>query len=211
MADQIPAHPNNSVLRAPPRGLDDLGSLVSGLTGIGVKHYSSDGTNVTSVFTFTAFPITIPDATAYVGTKIYDFPRGWIHIQSACSYLTFTTTSAIAGTLNSGVTVSYGFGTVTASNVTLATTMINVLAGTGLTVPTFTSSTTINVASAAVTHATLGNPLPLNGSATALDLYFNIAVPTATDIDADATITCTGTLVVKWTNIGGWDFAASAA
>lgn len=210
MADQIPAHPNNTILRMQPRGLDTLGSQVA-LSGLDVKHYSSGGANILSVFTFTNFALSITDALAYSGVKIYDFPRGKIHFKGAVSYLAFTTTSAIASTLNSGVTVSYGFGTATASNATLATTMINVLAGTGQTVPTFTSSTTINVASAAVTHHTLANPIPIDGATTALDLYFNLAVPTATDIDADATLTVTGTLVIEWCNLGGWDFAASAA
>lgn len=206
MADQIPAFASNATINRPlPRGLDDVGNKVN-LAGLDVKTHCIGGGHFKTVFTFTAFALTITDALAYSGVKIYDFPRGKIHFKAAVSYLVFTTTSAIASTLNSGVTVSYGFGTATASSLTLATTMINVLAGTGQTVPTFTSSTVINVASAAVTHHTLANPIPIDGSATALDLYFNLAVPTNTDIDADATLTVTGTLVVEWSNLGGYDF-----
>lgn len=209
MADMIPAHPSNDTIgRRAPRGLDDVGTIVS-LAGLTVKHYNTGAGQFKSVFTFSAFALSITDSLAYSGVKIYDFPKGKIHFKAAVSYLAFTTTSVIASTLNSGVTVSYGFGTVTASSATLATTMINVLAGTGQTVPTFTSSTTINVASTAVTHHTLANPIPIDGSATALDLYFNLAVPTATDIDADATLTVTGTLVLEWSNLGGYDFVTT--
>lgn len=154
-------------------------------------------------FQFDAVSITITDALAYVGTKIYDFPEGLIMILAAVCRLTLTTTSTIASTLNSGVTVSFGFGSATASSATLATTMINVIPGTGVSPSTFTSSTTINVASAAVNaFLTLAPQPPLDGTATAVDLFFNLAVPTATDIDADATVAVNGYALVHWMMVG---------
>lgn len=199
--------PSPTIHKGRPRGLHDVGvpETISGLT---VEEFGGPSPHRLTVFTFSAMPLSITDSLAYSSKLIYTFPRGKIHVLGSASYLAFTTTSALATTLNSGVTVSYGFGTAAASNTTLALAMIDVLAGTGQTVPTFTSSTTINVASAAVTHHTLANPIPLDGSATALPLYFNLAVPTGSDIDGDATLTVTGTLSVHWINLGGWDYTA---
>lgn len=212
MADQIPAFASNATINRPlPRGLDDTGAKVN-LSGLDVKTHAIGGGYFKTVFTFTAFALTLTNttgSTGHQGVKIYDFPRGKIHFKAAVSYLAFTTTSVLASTLNSGTSVQYGFGTVTSSATTLATTMINVLAGTGQTVPTFTSSSTINVASTAVTHHTLANPIPIDGSTTALDLYFNLAA--ASGLSATATLTVTGTLVIEWSNLGGWDFQNSAA
>jgi len=188
-----------------PRGIDSDITPVS-LSGLSMKTYGVNGPFRQTVFTFTNFALSITDALAYSSVQIGTFPKGKIHVLSSVSYLAFTTTSAIASTLNSGVTVQYGFGSAAASATTLATTMINFLAGTGQTVPTFTSSTTINVASTAVTHHTLANPIPIDGSATALPIYFNLAVATGTDIDADSTLTVSGTWVVTWCNLGGYDF-----
>lgn len=194
-----------SIRRDRPVNIDQVGAVNPG-SGLTVTEYSFGPWRCTQ-FTFAAFEITIPDATAYVGTKIYDFPTGLIRIHDASGYFTLTTTSTIASTLNSGVTVNWGFGSATASNVTLATTMIDVLPGSGGTLPAFTSSTTIDVASAAdfdyLKHATAQNAAAiLDGSSTAIDLYFNLAVPTATDIDADATVELNGIGYVFWSLVG---------
>lgn len=154
-------------------------------------------------FVFEACELTIPNADAFLGTKIYDFPTGVIHVLDAVGALTLTTTSVIADTLNSGVTVNWGLGSATASNVTLATTMIDMLPGSGGTLPAFTSSTVINVASAKdvdyLKHATAQNAAAIfDGSGTAIDMYFNLAVPTNTDIDADATVEVDGVIYVYW-------------
>lgn len=160
-----------------------------------------------TTLTLTDMPLTLTDALAYVGKKIYDFPAGRIRVLDCVASLTFTTTSAIAGTLNSGVTVSWGLGSATASSTTLATTMQNFMPGSGETPKTFTSSTTINVAPATVTGflaAVSAAQLAaiLDGTSTAADMFLNIAVPTGTDIDADATLTVTGTIQITWYNGG---------
>lgn len=189
-----------------PPNTDQVGTIVS-KAGLSCVEYGGSGIIRKTVFTLAAMSITIPDATAYVGQQLYDFPAGRIRILGCCSSLAFTTTSTIASTLNSGVTVSYGIGTVTASSTTLATTMMNAMPGSGETVKTFTSSTTINVAGttvtgilAAVSAAQLG--ALIDGTATAADLYLNLAVPTGTDIDADATVTVTGSIELTWINEG---------
>lgn len=160
-----------------------------------------------TTLTFAATPLAITDALTYAGLKIYDFPAGRIRVLDCLASLAFTTTSVIASTLNSGVTVSYGFGSATASAATLATTMMNFMPGSGETVKSFTSSTTINVASAGVTGllaavsaAQLG--AILDGTATAVDMFLNLAVPTNTDIDGDSTLTVTGSLQFAWLNGG---------
>lgn len=149
--------------------------------------------------TLTNVPLSVTDASAYGSVKLLTLPEGQITLLSGIAKaLAFTTTSAIASTLNSGVTVQYGLGTAAASATTLATTMINVAPGSGQTVPTFTSSTTINVASTAV-NSILAAPTNLDGTGTALPIYLNVAVGTATDIDGDATLTVSGTVILTFT------------
>lgn len=160
-----------------------------------------------TVLTLTDTPITITDALAYAGIKLYDLPAGRIRILDCLSSLTFTTTSVLASTLNAGVTVSYGIGSVTASATTLATTMQNMMPGSGETPKTFTSSATINVASSAATGflaAVSAAQLAaiIDGTTTPVDVYLNVAVPTGTDIDGDATITVNGTITLTWVNLG---------
>lgn len=154
-----------------------------------------------SVFTLTAMPMTIRDTTSPAqggGQQIYDFPEGRILILGATGSVTVTTTSAIASTLNSGVSCRWGVGTVTQANVTLATTEQDLLP-----VTTFTSGTTINVANTA-TSAALAASAQFDGTTTAKDAFFNISVPTATDIDADATVAVNGTVTITWCFLGDY-------
>lgn len=184
---------------------ETVGAVVS---GIGVTASESGFGNFRqTLLTLAAVPLTITDALAYAGIKLYDFPAGRLRIIDCLTSLAFTTTSTIASTLNSGVTCSYGIGSVVASNATLATTMMNMMPGSGESVKTFTSSTTINVASATVTGvlaavAAAQHGAILDGTSTPVDLYLNVAVPTDTDIDADATITISGTVLITWINGG---------
>jgi hypothetical protein len=180
--------------------MQKLGTPVT-ISGMTCVEYT-DGIVRQLLFTFTNVALTITDALAYLGTKIYDFELCYVNFLAAHFVGTLTTTSAIASTLNSGVAVSLGIGTAAASNVTLSTTMMNVLPGSGETAAGFTSSTVINVASAEISMVLaagisaahlLSN---INGTATAIDLYFNLAVATATDIDADATVAVNGQLAI---------------
>lgn len=191
-----------------PSGLNTVGTIVAA-SGLKVDEYGGPGAIRMTVFTFTAFALAITDALAYSGVQIYTFPRGKILVLGATDYLVFTTTSAIASTLNSGATVSHGFGSVTASSITLATTMQDFLPGTGIAVSNFTSSATINVAATAVSGIKTSTPIPIGDGVTAVALFFNLGVPTNTEIDADATLTVTGTLTITWANTGGWDFASA--
>lgn len=190
-----------------PSGMNEVGTIPSGVIGLSVEEFGGNGPLRQTRFTFNAMPITITDALAYASQQIYNFPLGRIHVLDCVGTIAMTTTSAIASTLNSGATISWGIGSAAASSLTLATTMMNFMPGSGESVNTFTSSTTINVAAAsdsgmlaAVSAAHLA--AIVNGTVTAADAFLNIAVPTNTEIDADATVTISGTITMTWMNTG---------
>jgi hypothetical protein len=154
-----------------------------------------------SVFTFTAFPLTVPNAVAGtqgIGAKFYDFPEGRIAILGATGSMAETTTSIILNTLNGGVTAKWGVGTTIGTNATLATTEQDLIPVTSI-----TSSATINVAGA-VSNAALSAPAQFDGTGTAKAAFLNFSVPTDGDLDADATITLTGTVTITWINLGDY-------
>lgn len=170
------------------------GGAVNGGT---VSEVDRSSNNVhTSVITLTATPLTVTDALAYAGLKIYDFPEGRVFILGSTGSLTFTTTSALASTINSGAAMDWALGTVTASSITLATTMLDILPKVDN--PT---STTINVAAAATTGALVA-AAQFDGTATAKDVFLNVSFPTDTEIDADGTLTVTGTITITWVQLG---------
>lgn len=150
-----------------------------------------------TTFTFTDLPVTVRDTEQGGGIKFFDFAAGRLLILGAVAKdIKITTTSALAGTLNAGVTGNFGVGTTTQANATLATTEQNIIPTTN-----FTSSATVNVAPAAVDSA-LASSLQLDGTGTAVDLFFNVGVAGATDIDGDATVTVSGTLILTWVDLG---------
>lgn len=144
-------------------------------------------------FTFTALPLTLADATVGAGVKIYDFPEGAITILGAFGSVAETTTSVLSSTLNTGVTYNWGIGTTTQASATLATTEQDIVP-----VTNGTASATINVAGAASAAVRTAAPACFNGTTTAKDAFFNVAVATNTDIDGDATTTWTGTATILW-------------
>jgi len=177
-----------------------LGADVVGLetiTGLSAVNVTNGIINQT-IFTLDDVAMTITDALAYAGLKLFTFPAGRILVLGATESLAQKTTSALASTLNSGVTMAQSLGSATASNVTLSSTMANMMPSTA-----FTSSTTINVAGSAVGSA-LAASAQLDGTSTAIPLYLNASVPTATDIDADATMTWSGTITATWINLGDY-------
>lgn len=175
---------------AAPAGV--VGAL--GVSGLAVAEYGDDALHQT-VLTLTDVAQTVVNGTEYQGTKLYSFPQGRLYILGVTMNIAQKTTSALAGTLNTGSTGAVSLGSAVASATTLASTMADLMASTA-----FTSSTTVNVAGAAVggVHA----PLSYDGHSTALDLWLNSAFATTTDVDADATMTWTGTITVTWANLG---------
>jgi len=183
---------------------DTVGAVVSGI-GVTASE-SGSGSFRRTVLTLVNTPLTITDALAYVGLKLYDFPAGRLRFIDTVVSVAVTTTSVIATTLKSGVTVSIGIGSVTASSLTLATTMMNMMPGSAEAVKTFPSSTVINTAPAVVTGV-LANIAAaqvgaiLDGRTTPIDLFLNLGVAAA-DIDGDATVVVNGTIQVTWINGG---------
>lgn len=141
---------------------------------------------------------TVVNGTEYQGTKIYDFPDGRISVLGVTATLKQKTTSALASTLNASSTGAIALGTATASNVSLTSTMVDLLPSTA-----FTSSATVNVAGTAASAA-LAAAAQFDGTSTAKDMYLNTAYATTTDVDGDATQTISGTVVVTWINLGDY-------
>lgn len=150
-----------------------------------------------TLLTLRALPITMRDTEQGGGAKIYTFPAGRIFRLGGVASIAVTTTSAVASTLNASKTCNWGVGSTTQANATVETTeqdLINVAA--------FTSSATINVASAAATGVGAAVLAALDGSSSPIDAYLNLAVAGATDIDGDATVTVTGSVLLTWANLG---------
>ena len=159
---------------------------------VSVVEYGFGGFLHKTVLTLTATPIAIADATAGGGVKLYTFPDGGITIMGGSFSVAPTTTSTIASTLKSGVTIEMGVGTASAGAGALTTTEEDLILG-----ATGPTSTVINVAAAAIVSAG-GTVAILDGSGTAKTANLNIGFVTATDIDADATATLTGTVTLLW-------------
>lgn len=167
------------------------------VSSVTAKHVQL-GKFVTTELTLDNVAQTVVNGTEYQGTKIYDFPEGRIYVLGVTATLRQKTTSTIASTLNSGVTGAISLGTAAATGTTLSGTAADLLPSTA-----FTSSTTINVAGTAVTAA-LSAGAQFDGTGTAKDMYLNTAYATTGDVDADATQTISGTVVVTWVLLGDY-------
>jgi hypothetical protein len=139
---------------------------------------------------------TVVNGTEFQSTLLYTFPEGRINVLGVTATLQQKTTSAIASTLNSGVTGAIALGTAAASNVSLTGTMVDLLPSTA-----FTTSTTINVAGTAVTAA-LAAAAQFDGTSSAKTMRLNTAYATTTDVDADATQTISGTIRLTYVFLG---------
>lgn len=176
-------------------GGGQVGTLAT-VTGLTAAHKQVAPIMYQSTFTLSDVAQTVVNGTEYQSTKLFDFPQGRILVLGVLASLAQKTTSAIASTLNSGVTGAVALGTAAASNVSLTSTMVDLLPSTA-----FTSSTTINVAGTAV-GAALAASAQFDGTSTAKSMYLNSAYATTTDVDADATQTWTGTITVTWIYLG---------
>jgi hypothetical protein len=139
---------------------------------------------------------TVVNGTEFQGTQLYTFPEGRIFVLGCIASLQQKTTSVLASTLNASSTGAISLGTVTASNVSLTGTMVDLAPSTA-----FTSSATINVAGTAVTP-TLAAAAAFDGTATAKKMFLNTAYATTTDVDADATQTISGTITLTYVWLG---------
>jgi hypothetical protein len=169
---------------------------VSGVTGVSVAH-KSIGTLVRSTITLTNVAQTVVNGTEYQSTLLWTMPAGQVQFRAASANLTQTTTSALATTLNASSTGAVGVGTTVAVATTLATTTQNIIPTTA-----FVSSATVNVAGTAVTPilgtGVVGDFFVVDGTSDSIDVYLNSAFATTLDVDGDATMTWSGTIVIDW-------------
>lgn len=181
--------------------VDDLNGSLGATNGATVVASNYHGSVRQTLLTLTATPLTLVDANVGAGVKIFTFPEGRILVLGAVGTMAFTTTSVLASTLNTGVTINWGLGSVittTQASGTLTTTEVDILPSTNA-----TASATINVAGAA-SNGKLATALAFDGTTTAIPVNLNVGVATATDIDGDATITIAGTVVLTWVHLGDY-------
>lgn len=170
-------------------GVKNGATVTATEAGTGVVHQTT--------LTLAATPVTMRNTEQGGGVKIYDFPEGRILVLGSTAAIAVTTTSILDDTLNASKTCNWGVGTTTQANATLATTEQDIVQ-----VTTFTSSATIDVAGA--TSKGSGVLAVFDGTTTPVDAYLNLAVAGATDIDANASVTVSGTVNITWVNLGDY-------
>jgi len=163
--------------------------------GVAVKHIIT-GPLVQTVFTLTNVSQAVVNGTEYQSTLLFTLPKGRIQVLGTVATVAQKTTSALATTLNASSTGALAIGSAAATNVSLTSTMANMLPSTP-----FTSSATVNTAGTAVSGA-LAATAHIDGTTTAVPVYLNTAYATTTDVDGDATQTLTGTVKITWINLG---------
>lgn len=176
-----------------------VGTVPTATTALGVSLAESGSGNFhTTKFTFTNTALALTDeagVVAYGGLKLYDFPKGYIYMQSAVSDIALTKSSTGVIAAWDG---DFGVGTTTAgNNNALATTEQNIIPTTA-TPQASAGVTTADGVSTATEHAIL------DGTSAALDLFINFLVD---DADHDVTTTpcrliLNGTLTVNWLFMG---------
>lgn len=186
-----------TVINGNPTTATNVGAAATSVTA---SEYGN-GTIHATVLSVLNLAMAISDSHVGGGTLVYTFPQGRISVLSAISTMAFTTTSVLASTLNASSTVSWGVGSVqttTQDSGTLATTQQNLINATAA-----TSSATVNVINTA-TNGVLSGQVTLDGTTTAIPAYLNLGIPTATDIDADATVVANGTVTLTWIFAGDY-------
>jgi len=171
------------------------GTVPSAIAATTVAAEGGSGGVHQTTLTLAALAQVIPNgASEWVGTEIYDFPEGRILVLGVTATLAPTTTSTLASTVTTGTTGAIAIGTVTDDG-THSTTKVDLLPDTA-----YTSSTTINVAAAAVSAA-LAASAQFDGTTTAKKAFLNNKIAVNTN---DGTITWTGTVKLTWINLGDY-------
>lgn len=172
----------------------ELGTLIP-KAGLSCKIVGNGG-RFRMEFTMTNMKVTVTDALAYAGQQLFDFVQGKIRINGGVATFTFGVDTVRASTINDSASLTWGIGSVTASSITLATTMQNVVAVTTRTLTGAAAAPSPASAADVVAAATL------DGTSTAIDLFMNFAFATNTDIDADGILSVNGKLILFVENWG---------
>ncbi len=112
--------------------VDDLNGITSAGTKTGSTLTATEqrGFVHQTKLTLAAMPLAISNSNVGGGNLIYTFPEGRILLLGALGSVAFTTTSVLSSTLNTGVTINWGLGSViTAAQAsgTLTTTEVDML------------------------------------------------------------------------------------
>lgn len=182
-------------MRGLPRTLARAAAREAGLAPAkaGLKAVTTgQGGSFRTVFTLSAMQISVTDALAYASQKLFDFKPGKVRMKGGTASLAFAVLTARASTINASAAMDWSLGSAAASNVTLATTMVDFIAKQDKTLDgsdaAYTTAQAADIASAAT----------FDGTSSAVDLYLNVAFPTTTDIDGDGTLAVTGTITLLW-------------
>jgi hypothetical protein len=169
-------------------------------TGVSVVEYG-DGAVHKTVFTFDSVQVDVVSVTTgngVGGTKIYDFPAGYIQLHGAVgevSLAVLTEADFTDGTPEGDI----GIGTVAPANADAL--------GTDATDDNFCTAAAFTMSAYADSDVNLAPEASANfdGTSTAIDLYFNALVDAA-DIDDDTTgeLLVSGTLTVVWSLLGDY-------
>lgn len=168
------------------------------IAGLTAADSCADGFVHQTTFTFSAVALAVTDALAYASKLIYTFPEGRINILGTTGSLQFAVTTDRSTTINDSASLTWSLGSAAASNVALTSTMVNELP---LATKVLSAATTaLNTAS---TNA-LAASAQLDGTTTPVPVYLNAAFATTTDIDADGSLSVTGTITISWVNLGDY-------
>lgn len=175
-----------------------IAASVAALSGSALTLNQSIGSGVNKlIINLTKVPIVVTDALAYSSIQIIDFPQCQFQVLGCSASLQWAVATDRTTTINDSASLTWALGTVAASNITLSSTMVDVLPKT---TKTLTAATTaFNTASTGVLAAASAQ---FNGTGTAKDLFLNVGFETNTDIDADGTLWATGTVTLIWLNAG---------
>ncbi len=178
------------------------GSVTTGVeavTGLTATDVCLDGVHHQTTFTFAAMQLAVTDALAYASKKLFTFPEGRILVEGATGsiqWAVLTDRTATSGTINDSASLTWALGSAAASNITLTSTMVDMLAKATKTLAAAT--TALNTASTAL----LAADAQFDGTATATPVYLNVGFETNTDIDHDGTLSATGSITVTWAFLG---------
>jgi hypothetical protein len=175
-----------------------LSTGVEVLTGLSAVAVSA---NLIQQVTFTLadVEIAITDTLAYVGKKIFTFPAGRILVLGAIASLKWAVLTDRATTINASASLTWALGSATASNITLTSTMIDMLAK-----QTTVLNGTTTAYTAAATAGALAASCQLDGTTTAVPVFLNCGFETDTQIDGDATLAAKGTITLTYLNLGDY-------
>lgn len=170
----------------------NIGTLASGVT----MRDDANGAYHTTVLTLSDLLVPVADANAYGGTKLGIFPQGRIYVTGVIARLTWGANGVRASTINNSSTIDWAMGTVTASNVVLSSTMVNLAPAVD------EAAVGDDAAYGAETSSVLAAAAFFDGTATAIDIFLNAAFSDATDIDADGVLKAAGMIQITWQYLG---------